>query len=364
MSTDLKVDTCPCPSAPAQHTFGRRIGLLANNHDSDETRLLLTPEICGRLISDGWKICMETDAASPISYTDANYADYGVEIVARPQALDCDIVLSYAPVSAVDIDLMRPGAALLCMFSPLLFERSIIDALRNRHICAIALDEVESHNGVPVFANIVDDVDGRAAMWYAQEALSFLGGGKGVLLGGVPGIMPCEVLIIGRGHKVRQAAMGAIALGAQVTLMDNDMSELQLAQAVCGDRLVTCAIHPRPLASKVKSADVILIDSCTNEFEFSNQLKSLTKKDAFVLDFHLSSPSLSTPRTVAQGLATCLYNLFADFLLKQGIDNTLLTTQGVRHGVITYGGHLCNKLVATVVGLQVVDLDVLLAHNN
>lgn len=364
MSTDLKVETCECPSAPVQHTSGRRIGLLANNHDSDETRLLLTPETCGRLISDGWKIYMETDAASPISYTDANYADYGVQIVARTEALGCDIVLSYAPIPASDISKMRQGAALLCMFTPLLFERAVIDTLRERNICTIALDEVESHNGVQVFANIVDDVDGRAAMWYAQEALSFLGGGKGVLLGGVPGIMPCEVLIIGQGHKVRQAALGAIALGAQVTLMDNDMSELQLAQSVCGDRLVTCAIHPRPLANKVKSADVILIDSCTREFDFSNQFKSLVKPDAFVLDFHLSSPSLSTPRTVTQGLATCLYNLFCEFLLKQGIENSLLTNPGVRHGVITYGGHLCNKLVASVVGLQVVDLEVLLAHNN
>lgn len=364
MSTDIKVETCPRPEAPAVRTSGRRIGMLANNHDSDETRLFLTPETCGRLISDGWKIAMETDAASTISYTDSAYADYGVDIVTRAEALGCDIVLSYAPLPVADVEKMRPGAVLMCMFSSALFSRSLIDALRQKLVCTIALDEIESHNGVQVFANIVDDVDGRAAMWYAQEALSFLGGGKGVLIGGVPGIMPCEVLIIGMGRKVQQAALGAIALGAQVTLMDNDMSELQIAQAVCGDRLVTCAIHPRPLASKVKTADVILIDSCTRDFEFPTQLKSLVKPDCFVLDFHLSSPSLSTPRTVTQGLATCIYNLFNEFQLKEGIENTLLTTPGVRHGVITYGGHLCNKLVASIAGMQVVDLEMLLSRTN
>lgn len=364
MSTDMKVETCPRPDAPSARPSGRRIGMLANHHDSDETRLFLTPETCGRLISDGWEVCMETDAASPISYADTAYADYGVEIVNRADALGCDIVLSYAPIPAPDVEKMHPGAVLLCMFSPALFSRTVIEALKERVVCTIALDEIESHNGVQVFANIVDDVDGRAAMWYAQEALSFLGGGKGVLIGGVPGIMPCEVLIIGMGRKVQQAALCAIALGAQVTLMDNDMSELQLAQSVCGDRLVTCAIHPRPLASKVKTADVILIDSCTRDFEFPAQPKSLVKADCFVLDFHLSSPSLSTPRTVTQGLATCLYNLFLEFRLKDGVENTLLTTAGVRRGVITYGGHLCNKLVSSIAGMQVVDLDMLLSRTN
>ena len=225
----MKVETCPRPDAPSARPSGRRIGMLANHHDSDETRLFLTPETCGRLISDGWEVCMETDAASPISYADTAYADYGVEIVNRADALGCDIVLSYAPIPAPDVEKMHPGAVLLCMFSPALFSRTVIEALKERVVCTIALDEIESHNGVQVFANIVDDVDGRAAMWYAQEALSFLGGGKGVLIGGVPGIMPCEVLIIGMGRKVQQAALCAIALGAQVTLMDNDMSELQLA---------------------------------------------------------------------------------------------------------------------------------------
>lgn len=344
--------------------FRNRVGILANDSDSDETRLLLTPEICGRLISAHWKVFMERDAAISISYSDESYSEYGVEICGREEALCCDIVLSYAVVTATDIEKMRDGSVLLCMFSSALFERSLIERLNMRHICVIALDEVLSHNGIPVFNNIVDDVDGSSAIWYAQEAMSFLGGGKGVLLGGVAGILPCEVLIIGKGRKVQQAAKTALALGAQVTLMDNDMSELQLAESICGPRLVTCAIHPRPLASKVKSADVIMIDSCTQDFEFPVQLKGMVKKDAFVLDFHLSSPSLSVPRTVSQGLATCLYNLFSEFELKDGVENTLLTNSGVCHGVVTYRGHLCNKLIGSVTGLPVVDLDILLERAN
>ena len=364
MSTTSQLEPQLCMEEQATATPGHRIGILANNHDSDETRLLLTPEICGRLITDGWEICMETDAASSISYADSAYAENGVRICSRKEALDCDFIMTYAPVMLDDIAHIRSGAAQLCMFSTSLFDRRLVDALRKKHITTIALDEVESHNGVQVFANVVDDVDGRAAVWYAQESLSFLGGGKGVLLGGVPGILPCEVLIIGNGRKVQQAAVTSLALGASVTLMDNDMSELQVAQSICGDRLITCAIHPRPLASKVRTADVVMIDSCTREFEVPADIKEMVKKDAFILDFHLSSPSLSTPRTVAHGLATCLYNLFSEFELKGGLENTLLTTPGVCCGVITYNGHLCHKLIGSVTGMQVVDLDMLLAGTN
>ena len=129
-------------------------------------------------------------------------------------------------------------------------------------------DNMYSHNDEPVFANIIDEIDGRASIMYAQEFLSYVGGGKGVLLAGVAGINPCEVLIIGSGTTTYAAAKAAMAAGAYVTLMNNDISALQVAKQVCGDTLNTIAIHPRVLFNKVKTADVILIGKCTRPFEF------------------------------------------------------------------------------------------------
>ncbi len=340
------------------------IGLVGNYHESDETRLLLTPETCGLLISSGWHITMESDAAVSISYPDEAYAKYGVEIADRDTTLRNDIILSYQPLSKQDLGKLRVGSTLMCMFGSELFERDVLEVIIERKLCVICLDKVLSHNGVPVFANIVDIVDGYTAIWYAQESFSFLGGGKGVLLGGVPGIAPCEVLIIGEGTRVNTAAKAALANGATVTLMDNDMSALQLTQSECGPRLVTCAIHPHPLTMKVRSADVIFLDSCTNPFTFPTNLKAMVKKDAFVLDFNLQSPSLSTPRTIAMGLATCLNNLFKEFELKGGLDNSLATSIGLRNGVIAYGGQLTNKLVASVANMECVDLEFILGNAN
>ena len=127
------------------------------------------------------------------------------------------------------------------------------------------------------YANIVYEIDGRAAILYAQEHLSYLGGGKGVLLAGVAGINPCEVLIIGEGQDCFYAAKAAIAAGASVTLINNDISVLQAARQFCGDSLTTLAIHPRVLYNKCKTADVLILGTTTRPFEFPNKLNRVMK---------------------------------------------------------------------------------------
>jgi len=364
MNTNDDPVTHPQPQETTTVRDDFDLGLVANDHDSEETRFLLTPEVCGLLCSSNLSICMETGAASSISYTDEKYASFGVHIVERETALLAEYVLSYAPLGYDDVMKMKDGAKLLCMFDAMLFRKDVLEALNSKNICVLCLDKVVSHNGVPVFANIVDEVDGRAALWYAQEALSFLGGGKGVLLGGVPGIDPCEVLVFGEGSRALAAVKAALALRASVTLMDNDISALQLAQAECGPTLATCVIHPRTLTNKVKSADVIILDNCTNPFEFPLHLKGAVKEDAFILDFNETSPSISTPRTVTMAVASCLYNFFNDIQLKHGFENALVTTPGMRIGVITYEGHVTNKLVASVTATEYYDLEVMLSSRN
>ncbi len=119
---------------------------------------------------------------------------------------------------------MRPGATLLCMMDNTLFEKEVTTALLEHKITLGCLDNMVSHNDIPVFADIIDELDGRASIMYAQDRLSFLGGGKGVIPAGVAGTNPCEVLIIGDGNVECAAANAALDAGAYVTLMNNDIS--------------------------------------------------------------------------------------------------------------------------------------------
>ncbi len=341
-----------------------QLGILSNYSDGYETRMLLTPEACGMLTSGGFKVCMESGAGSDISFTDEKYAEYGVRILSREEVLKSPIVLCYSPLKAKDVKKMQKGATLLCMMGSQLFEKSTIKALLEHRISTGCFDNMYSHNDEPVFSNIIDEIDGRAAIMYAEEALSFLGGGKGVLLAGVAGINPCEVLIIGMGNDMIAAAKTAYARGARVTLMDNDISTLQVAKEIVGPAADTLAVHPRVLYNKVKSADVIILGNTTRPFELPQNIKAAMKENVYILDMNSTHPSESVPRTVAMALSNALVNFFDEMAIKNGFHGMVATTPGVQYGIVTYEGKLVDKLIGSYLGLPSVDINVMFSPSN
>ncbi|MCH5239225.1 MAG: hypothetical protein J1F38_03300 [Muribaculaceae bacterium] len=359
---DLKTKLHPVDADTIDAKF--TLGLVGNYSDTDETRFLLTPEGSGLLTSGGIRVLMEKGAATDISFPDSSYREFGVNIVTRSEALKADVVLSYRPLHASDIHKMKKGAALFTMMGSGLFDINVIKALLDKEITSCCLDNVVSHNDEAVFANIIDEIDGRGAIIYAQEYLSYLGGGKGVLLAGVAGINPCEVLIIGDGNAVYSAAKAAIAAGAFVTLMNNDISALQAAKRVCGDSLNTIAIHPRVLFNRVKSADVILLGECTRPFEFPKNLSPVLKDSVYLLNFRETHPSISVPRTVAMALSNVIVNFFDEVIIKGGINHLIGSTPGVQNGMVTFRGKLVDKLIGSFLNLPSVDIKVMLAATN
>lgn len=347
------------PTISPKEKAGQRLGIVSNYDDTDETRIFLTPEACGMLTSMGYNVMMQSGAAIDISYTDEDYAENDVEIASRAEVLQADIVLSVSQLRAKDIKKMKKGAVLLTLMSAQIFEKSVVKALLDMSVTCICVDNMISSNGIQIFAQILDEIDGRAAVMYAQEGLSFLGEGKGVLLAGVAGINPCEVLVIGAGCRPQAAAKAAIAAGARVTLMDNDVSALLEAQEICGDRLSTATIHPHVLFNKVKAADVIILDLCTRNFEFPKQLSVAMKDSVYLIDLCKTTPSLSVPRTVAMSISNVMINFLDEALLMGGINHQIASLPGVQHGVVTYNGKLVDKLVAIHLGMSSVDLSML-----
>lgn len=340
------------------------IGIIGNLPDSDETRFTLTPEACGILTSAGYRIIMEEGAGIDISFSDKAYSEYGVEIAERALALKAGIVIAFEPPAVNDLLKMNKGAALLCMMGDAFFSKDFIETLMRRQITAGCLNNMISHNEEPVFANILDEIDGRAAIMYAQDALSFLGSGKGVLLAGVAGINPCEVLCIGTGNRITSAAYAAINAGATVTIMDNDVSSLQMHRESCGERAITLQIHPKVLYNKIRTADVIILDQCTRSFELPDKLAAAMKDNVYILDFQQVSPSMTVPRTVAMALSNVLVNFFDELQLKGGINPMIATTPGVQAGIITINGKLVDKLIGSYLSMPSVDINILLSATN
>lgn len=354
----------PQAVAEAKKKGGHTLGIVNNYSDTDETRLFLTPEACGMISNFGFQIRLESGAGIDIDYSDDAYAANSVEIVSRTGALQCDIVLSVRPLRVPDVRLMRSGATLISLMDPSLFDREVVTALLDCRITLIALDNMVSANGLRVFARILDEIDGRAAMIYAQEGVTFLGEGKGVLLAGVAGLNPCEVLVIGSGWRPQAAAKAALATGARVTVMDNDVAALFEIQGECGAHLTTAAIHPHVLFNKVKSADVIILDDCTNDFEMPKKLVMAMKENVYLLDMRKTIPSLCVPRTVAMAVSNAMIHFFEDVMLKGGIGGLVSSTPGVRSAVVTTCGRLVDKYVAMHLGMSAADIDMMLTRSN
>lgn len=363
MNTQTTISPKPAPAKAAERKASFSLGVLNNYPDSEETRLFLTPEAAGMLVGAGIAVVMEAGAGIVINYPDEAYASNGVMVKTRTETLVCDVVLSVRSITSADTRLMKKGATLLCLYNPEL-ESDAVNAMVEREITMIALDKMVSENGARIFARILDEIDGRAAILYAQEGLSFLGEGKGVLMGGVPGLQPCEVLIIGTGTRVISAAKAALRTGARVTLMDNDIAALDDALAECGPRLITSSIHPMVLYNDVRHSDVIILDSCTREFEMPDHLTLAMKDNVYLIDLTQSTPSLIVPRTVAMAISNMLINFFNDALQIGGMRRMISSVAGVREGIVCYRGHLVDKAIALRLGMHTLDLGMMITQSN
>ena len=268
-----------------------------------ERRFPLTPEAVNILVERGFTVRMESGAADVIHYTDNRYSRHGAAIVDRNAALQCDIVIHMAPLSVSDVSHMRRGAMLLTLLhSGAPFTRPLVDALVGRGIMTIAVDLIREHEVYAPFADILSEIDGRAALATSASLLADALRGKGILLGGVAGIVPCEVMIIGSGIAACAAAMSAIGLGAQVRMFDNDTYRLRSALTKLGPGVAGSVPHPHVLDNALRSADVVIVTSM-NRYEVIDSERVRLMKNG-VITFDISdSPGTTFPSLTTIDLA-------------------------------------------------------------
>ncbi len=167
-----------------------------------------------------------------------------------------------------------------------------------------------------------------------------------MLLAGVAGLNPCEVLVIGSGTEAISAANAAAGTGARVVLMDNDVSALQLARGLCKDRVELITIHPRVLTPTSLRPPTPLSSAIPRvRSEFPKNLSASLKENVFVINLRESHPSVSVPRTVAMAMSNILINFLDEMAIKNGFKGMVATTPGVQGGMVTYEGKLVDKLV-------------------
>ncbi len=346
------------------------------------------------LAARGFDLLMEAGAATTIHFPDESYRREGVRIVDRRESFAADIVLHLPALTESDVHMLRPGAVLLTLFH--LREQSPdgLRALLRRHIISIALDLVADDDGHRPFDDILHEIDGRAALTVASSLLADPQHGKGILLGGVAGVVPCEVTVIGSGIAARAAARSALGLGATVRMFDNDVYRLRTALQELGHgNVVGSSLHPRVLAAALRTADVVVATPTRYPLETGSDMVAGMKRGVIVFD--LSShgrscmfPTLrcidlgssraadaapgaqvracyvnagaAVPRTAAMALSTTLLTLFDDILVCDGVTNALRFNKGLREAVYTFLGKAVNPDIARIAGCRALDITIFL----
>ena len=360
-----------------------------------EKRLAFTPEAIDLLEEAGYEIVFEAGAGCGIRYSDADYAEAGAMITdERSTVFGCDLIFKITPPTIEEIQWMKKRATVLSMLQMPDINHELIKAMAAKQIHAVGYELMSPDGSCFPVRDAISEMEGAAAISVASELLSNEKGGKGILLGGVPGVSPTEVVIIGAGVAGAVAARAALALGATVKVFDSDIDKLRRLQRQLGTPVFTSVFHPNVLVNTFESADVVIgamryIDDSVRYVITEDVIRTM-KKSAVVIDLrinqggcfettcylpaghpavfekagilHYCVPNLSS--RVARTASMALSNIFIPFILRMGelggLTAIASADPGFRSGFYLYSGKLVNSYVAKYFNLPANDVGLFL----
>lgn len=377
-----------------QQTKKIRIGIPLET-EAGEKRVALTPEAVNLLVENGNEVLIQKGAGSGSKYTDKDYSDHGAQIINSANGVyESDVVIKVAPFSQEEADRLRPNQVVMSYLNVLKLKEETLSALIRKRVTAFSFERIKDNDGMNPVIESMSEISGITAVLIASEHLSNVHGGKGVMLGGITGITPTDVVIIGANTAGEYAARAALGLGARVRVFDNSVNRLRRFQNLVGQRLETSIFHPQVLIKSLKSADVLIgaidLEDLRPWYYISEDMVMLMKKGSVVLDLsidrggciettecrelqdpvyekhgviHFSAWNL--PSRVARTATIALSNIFSPLLQNLadsgGITPMLKNDHGLRNGVYIYNGILTNEMLGQKFGILSKDIDLLLA---
>lgn len=358
-----------------------------------ENRVPLVPDAVALLTNSGHRVVIETNAGKAANFLDNDYSEAGAEIAySAEEVYKADIVVKIAPPTMEEVEMMSQKQTI---FSALQFTtqpEEFLKKLSGKKINAVAVDWITDELGILPFVRAMGEIAGGASILIAAEYLSNNNNGMGSILGGISGISPTEVVIMGAGTVAEFAARAAIGLGAYVKVFDNSTTRLRRIQSNLGSRVFTSIIQPKVLAKHLKSADVVIgamrsktgrapiiiseamvsemktgavivdvsIDQggCCETSEVTNHSKPVFRKHGVI---HYCVPNIAS--RVSRTASYAFSNLFAQILLtlgdEGGFESLVRKDAGVRNGVYLYNGVLTNQYLAETFNMPFKDINLL-----
>ena len=222
-----------------------------------ENRIALTPDAVSVLISNGHQVIIEHNAGDASHFRDKDYSEAGAKIVyERSEVFKAPILVKSAPVIEEDLPLLHLNQVIISPIHLSVLKAELLEKMMEKKITAISFENLKDDSDSYPIVRSMSEIAGSAVMLIAAQYLSSANHGKGVLLGGISGIAPTKVIILGAGIVGEYAARAALALGASVKVFDNSVYRLKRLQNNIGHRLWTSVIEPRMLSKQLKTCEV------------------------------------------------------------------------------------------------------------
>ena len=224
-----------------------------------ENRVSLTPAAVGILVANGHQVQLEAGAGKHAYFPDTEYSENGAQIIySKKEAFEADIIVKVEPATIEELVLMKPGATVFSAIQTGNANTDYFETLNKKKITALGYELMEDKaHGLPI-VNAMSELAGSLVIPMAAEYLSSIGGGRGIILGGITGVPPTRVVILGAGTVAEYAARAAIGLGAEVRIFDNEIYKLRRIKQKLGNQAFTSAIDTLALSQSLLSADVVI----------------------------------------------------------------------------------------------------------
>lgn len=360
-----------------------------------EKRVALAPEAVNLLTQNGHKVFIEKDAGLSAHFPDSEYSEAGGEIIFdKQEVFKADIILKIAPLTAEEINMMRPGQTLLSTVTLPVQSAGYFKALMAKKINAVAFELIKDKTNTFPLVRSMSEIAGNTSILIAAEYLCDNKYGKGRMFGGFSGITPTEVVILGAGTVGEFAVRAAMGLGAMVKVFDNSIYKLRRLQNNLNTRIFTSIIQPKVLLKALRTADVVIgaihspwgrtpvvvNEDMVSQMKFGSVIIDVSIDQGGCVETsrvtnhsdpvfkvhdvtHYCVPNIASrvPHTASYAFS----NFFAPVLLslgdRGGMINMLKTDPGVRQGVYLFNGTLTNQYIGENFLLPYQDIELLMA---
>ncbi|HSC54681.1 MAG TPA: alanine dehydrogenase [Phnomibacter sp.] len=360
-----------------------------------ENRVGLIPEAVGVLVANGHDVWVESKAGEESGYLDKDYSEAGAKIkYDHKEIYGCDILVKSAPVVDADLPLLKLNQVIVSPIHLSVMKASILQSMMDKKITGLSFENLKDDSGTYPIVRSMSEIAGSASMLIAGHYLSQGGKGKGILLGGISGIPPTKVIIIGAGVVGEFAARAALAMGSSVKVFDNNVYRLKRLQDTLGHRVWTSVIEPKILAKQLKTCEIavgalgqsngrtplvvseemvanmrpgsVIIDvsidrgGCFETSEITTHERPTFTKHGVI---HYCVPNIPSgySRTASHAVSNVLMPLLLSIADAGGLDNYVWNNFNIRTGIYMFKGALTNFHLSERFELKYTDLNLLMA---